>query len=381
MIAARSLAGPLACARPPDPARRCQLARLIPRLIPWLIVIGAGGACSGADDTDVATEPIAAGATSPRTQGTEEHVAAVDARLTEAECRACHPEAADQWASSRHHASYSNEDFQRSYAREPLDFCRECHAPALVRAAPLPDDEAEALGVGCLDCHASAGAVWTGPGSEPSDEAPHAVVRTADFGTASCARCHEFDFPATSGRPHGALMQKTMQEHRASPHADTPCAQCHLPRGDHSVASTRDPQALRGAVAIAAHRDGDALVLALTPRGVGHAFPTGDLYRRLALHAEIRSGDAPAVSVTRYLARHFPPRRRLDGTKDPRAAWPEPDDRLTGPAEVRLVMPAGHSGEVHWSVDYERVDSRDHHDPARSLVADRVSLASGALPW
>ena len=68
----------------------------------------------------------------------------------ETECADCHADVAAQWARSRHHGSFTNVDFQRSFTREPTDFCRDCHAPALDR---LPEFEAKALGVGCLDCH------------------------------------------------------------------------------------------------------------------------------------------------------------------------------------------------------------------------------------
>ncbi len=157
---------------------------------------------------------------------------------SEAECRECHPEVAAQWDRSRHHAAFSNPDFQRSLAREPEDFCRNCHAPGLARVQPLTATEraeAEALGVGCLDCHAGEGTLLAGPNANLA-AAPHPLAAVQDFATHSCARCHEFDFPPNSRRPPGSMMQLTMREHRASAPAVRSCADCHLPAGDHSLA-------------------------------------------------------------------------------------------------------------------------------------------------
>lgn len=300
--------------------------------------------------------------------------------LDDADCQACHPEVAAGWAQSRHHAAFTNVDFSRSYAREPLAFCRDCHAPALARGLEGPD--AEALGVGCKDCHGGGRSVWTGPGAA-TVRAPHLLERSDDFGTRSCARCHEFAFPAASRRPAGSMMQTTMREHLASAHADRGCDACHLPRDttgvDHSLASTRDPDALRRALAVTATREGNDLVVSIEPRDIGHAFPTGDLFRRLALHAELHAGGQRIAATTRYLARHFVTRRREDGTLDPAFAWPEPDDRLRGPTTIRLTLDPAASGELRWWIDHERVDARDDHHPERSTIASTVRIAEGRL--
>lgn len=316
-------------------------------------------------------------------------VRVVDAPLVglgDADCQACHPEVASEWARSRHHLAFTNADFQRSYAREPLTFCRDCHAPARVRARPLAGDEAEALGVGCIDCHGEGPAIHTGPGPA-SVQAPHLLARSADFGTRSCARCHEFAFPAASRRPPGSMMQTTMREHLASAHADRGCDACHLPsrtsdgagRRDHSLAATRDPDALRRALAVTATREGNDLLVSIEPRDIGHAFPTGDLFRRLAVHAELHVGGERVAATTRHLARHFVARRREDGTLDPAFLWPELDDRLRGPTTIRLTLGPAARGELRWSIDLERVDARDEHHPERSTVASTVRIADGRL--
>lgn len=302
------------------------------------------------------------------------------AALTEADCRRCHADAAAQWARSRHHDAFTNVDFQRSFAREPTAFCRDCHAPGFVRRPALTAEAAEALGVGCLDCHGDDDGIVTGVSG--GRDGPHTVRRIEDFGTYACKSCHEFSFPEASRRPEGTMMQTTMSEHRASPFADHACASCHLPRAadghDHSLSSTRDPAAKRAAVQVVASRVDGGLQLSLSPRNVGHAFPTGDLYRRLELHAEALDEDEEIVAAhTRYLGRHFAPYRHPDGTLNPAYHWPVPDDRLTGPTEVVLPLPA--ASQIRWWVDYERVDERDDLQPQRSPLAGQVRLAEGTL--
>ncbi len=301
---------------------------------------------------------------------------------SEAECVECHADVAAQWAGSRHHGSFSNPDFQRSYAREPNGFCRDCHAPALAR---LPAAEAEALGVGCVDCHldpARTGLLTSGVAGAPS-LAPHSLTRTAEFATQTCARCHEFAFPSGSWRPPGTMMQTTMTEHAASSFADRSCAACHMPAHDHGFASTRDDAAIRGALSVVARREGDKVILDLEPITVGHAFPTGDLFRRLELHAEwITSEGLTLATTTRYLGRHFAPRLDNVGRPNPAARQPVPDDRVVGPTTIELepvFEGEGQATTVVWWVDYERVDHRDNRHPERSTLAGQVRLAGGRL--
>jgi hypothetical protein len=331
------------------------------------------------------------GCDEPPEQHDERPVEARSELPDEVACHECHADITAQWIASRHHLSFGNPDFSRAYAREPKDFCRECHAPALTRPEPLRVVEPEHLGVGCLDCHVDPQypfAVATGPG--PASAAPHELLRSGDFGTRSCARCHEFEFPPDSRRPPGTMMQTTMREHRASPHAERSCADCHMPRTgvgalesrDHSLASTRDPAAMRAAIEIQARREDDSVILQMRPIEVGHAFPTGDLFRRLELHAQLRIGAELIAEHTRYLDREFQPWRLADGRLN--RAYPEPvqDDRLTGPTTIELPLDARGRGDeavLEWWVDYERVDARSHVRPELSIVAEEIRLAEGRL--
>lgn len=331
------------------------------------------------------------GCDEPRSEHDEVHVEARPELPSEAACHECHADITAQWTASRHHLSFDNPDFARAYAREPKPFCRDCHAPARMRPEPLQVSEPERLGVGCLDCHLDPQhpyAVATGPG--PASAAPHELVRRDDFGTHSCARCHEFEFPPESRRPPGTMMQTTMLEHRASAHAERSCADCHLPRTgagalasrDHTLASTRDPAAMRAALEVEAQREADRLILHLRPIEVGHAFPTGDLFRRLELHAELRVGNELLAEHTLYLDREFEPWRLPDGRRNHAYSNPVRDDRVTGATTIELALDGRGRGDeavLEWWVDYERVDARSHLYPELSTLTDEIRLAQGQL--
>lgn len=322
--------------------------------------------CDGAESNPVASRT--------------EHVAG----FSEDECAACHPDAAAQWAGSRHHTAFTNADFQRSYAREPEPFCRDCHAPATKAASEHQSAAAESRGIGCHDCHGDGSVVRTGLGS--AETAPHPIERSATFGTDSCAGCHEFEFPPSSRRPSGLLMQSTMEEHSESAFADRSCASCHFRSDDkgvdHSLSSTRDPQAWRRALQVGAQLDGEGIVFSLRPVGVGHALPTGDLFRRLALHVERRSEGEITASTTRYLARHFEPWRHPDGRLNEAYAWPVRDDRPRHATEISVKLESDASqlaDEWRWWVDYQRVDAREDERPQDATIASTVRIASGHL--
>ena len=300
-------------------------------------------------------------------------------------CVDCHPDAAATWEGSLHQRAWVEPAFQTSYAREPLEFCRGCHAP---RADPAlePPAELAALGVDCVSCHVREGEIHTGPASADAKPAPHALTREPDFGETACADCHQFEFPRKTHRVRGTLMQKTMLEHERSEWAELTCADCHFPANDngrgrnHGLAISRDPELLRAS--LVAEVDwapgGEGVRFALEPNGVGHSFPTGDLFRRLELRVEVLD-EAGAVIATerRYLARHFASVHEGHGL-----IGEARDDRLLGPATIELALPdhggAG-SSRVRWRVLYQRVDSRDHAAPERSVLAGEVELASGIL--
>ncbi len=252
-------------------------------------------------------------------------------------CETCHQEVALEWRASLHRAAHDDADYQRAFSLEPLPFCTRCHAPEANAARPEP--ARASLGVGCVTCH----------------EGPHGASATR-----SCASCHEFDFPDGSGK-----MQLTATEHRASPQAATPCAGCHMPRTgkhrDHRFAASRDAAFVRSAATIRASRTEDGIVLRFEPARVGHAFPTGDIFRRIRIVVEA-GGERREVILSR--------KSKLGE---------EHDDRLFRDGQPRDVAVALPPGPARWRVSYERVGHPTSFDEASGDVLAAIEVLSGEL--
>lgn len=279
---------------------------------------------------------------------------------------------------------------QAQLVREPFPFCRACHAPEANPNEPAPEGVSR-LGVGCVTCHVVDDRILAGSsrGSSPRPS-PHPVFRKSAFdGASGCGGCHEFPFPDSASGPHRLLMQSTMSEHASSPSADRSCASCHMtlvdgPREgrhrDHRFAASRDVEQLRSAVKIEETSfDERGLVLTLRRGAVGHAFPTGDMLRRLAI--EVDAFDATDKRVgheERFLARHF---------GFVRAPFVAPrkvvvrDDRVgvgDEPTVFRYVPPdLLEGGRIHYTVRYERVSAPTGGKDGGAVVDDAAVLAEG----
>ncbi|MFT3769008.1 MAG: hypothetical protein QM820_26510 [Minicystis sp.] len=226
---------------------------------------------------------------------------------------------------------------------------------------------------------------------EGAGAAPHGVVRADAFaGDGACAACHEFSFPDPERRRRRELMQSTVTEHRASPFAPMACASCHMPKvtdakgrahRSHVFSASRDAGLLRSAVRVTAARAGDGAVeVRIVPSGVGHSFPTGDLFRRLAVHAEAVGAESQVVAEeTRYLARRFGKARGTDGhpIKVMLADTRVPSG---GESVVRLALGAETKGlPVAWRVSYQRVEHPIDDESEAAVVEGEVEIAAGML--
>ena len=385
---------------PPPPNRSHALAQgAVPGDRPWvvrrpaialaLIAIGLLLACGPTTIADpAAPRPAIAptgAATPPLDMPGPARAREEQAVTANAACEACHPAEAAEWRRSLHRTADLEPSYRRAFAVEPLPFCRGCHAPEADPDAPESEAVA-ALGVGCVTCHVTNGDVlaapWTGPGAPPP--APHPVARDARFATdAACARCHEFGFPGTLGRDPGEKMQWTVTEHARSGAAATACAGCHMPRHaagrrSHTFAASRDPAVLAAAVHIEARRvDAGRVSVVLSPKGAGHAFPTGDLFRRIEVLAEVQGPDHMVLaSAVRFLGRHFEPRSHGAGRRLLR------DDRVhTEPVAVLLELTeAAATWPIAYRVAYQRVDHPNGPDEEAATVDGEVVLAQGVLP-
>ncbi|PRP96091.1 multiheme c-type cytochrome [Enhygromyxa salina] len=302
------------------------------------------------------------------------------------ECVTCHADIASEWTHSLHRRAYEDPMFQAALEleRDP-GFCRACHAP---EANPVhePTPRESAAGVACVTCHLTGrdGAVLAGPSAHADDSRiPHPLRRSAEFASPdACAGCHEFWFPSLGRAGHGLKMQRTITEHARSAFADESCQRCHMPPAaaghlDHGFTVVGRPSMLRAAVAIAATRpDPGRVVIELSPRVVGHAFPTGDLFRRLSveLHSDATE---PSWSTQRILARHFSSQRVGDGQM---IRVEHADDRVgvgSAPTVIEFELPPElHDAPITWELVHERALEATG---ARTTIWDRTSFAQGRL--
>jgi hypothetical protein len=327
--------------------------------------------------------PSPQGAPAARAHAAEENAA----------CERCHVDIAREWRASMHAQSDTDPVYRRALAREPLPFCRACHAP---EADPRADAPAElsAIGIGCLTCHVTTGGskleTLAAPG-RASVAAPHGILRTADFGgVAACASCHEFDFPVHApGRPP-ERMQSTVSEHARSAFSGTACATCHMPTTEgptgkhksHRFDAWADLALLRGAVSVTARRTSASRVhVDLAAGKVGHAMPTGDLFRRLLVTAEVIGADwAVLGEASQSLHRRFEMQKLASGGT---VRHMVDDDRVgarTGPIDLELELGASAAGHpIAWRVEYQRVEHPVGEDDGAAVVADSVVIAEGTL--
>lgn len=185
------------------------------------------------------------------------------------------------------------------------------------------------------------------------------------------------------------MLQMTVSEHQASPYADRPCARCHMPlvpgpsgeHRSHAFSSPRDPTSLREAVVLDVAREGHALWVTARLDGVGHALPTGDLFRRIEISAEALGADMAVVSrETRHLARHF---GRVRGPAGLEVRVDESDDRLTPGVVSTMLLDLGEDAEaltIAYRISYQRALFVKDGAENEAEVFDEVVLAEGLLP-
>jgi hypothetical protein len=137
---------------------------------------------------------------------------------------------------------------------------------------------------------------------------------------------------------------------------------------------------LRAAVTITATRpEPGRVILELSPRLVGHAFPTGDLFRRLSveLHSEV---DGQSWSAQRVLGRHFGSQRVGAGQV---IRVERDDDRIgvgRGPTIVEFTLPPElHDRPITWELIHERALEASSGVDRHAQIWDRTSFARGRL--
>ncbi|MFK7985364.1 MAG: hypothetical protein AB8I08_04970 [Sandaracinaceae bacterium] len=271
----------------------------------------------------------------------------------DAECVRCH---APTTASFGAHA-WTDPIVVAERGDDTTGWCGSCHRPSGPstggQPANAPSTNEPSSGVGCVDCHVDQGVVLSPRSPTASGLAAHAMRAAEWDGVRECAGCHEFRFPGANDTrnvvfdPEGWL-QRTASEWRSSParQRGETCVSCHMPDGGHAM------RAAEGQLEVSARArstDGGANALVtLTARGMGHAFPTGDMYR--ALEVRVWAPGAPERAVTQRLTRHFA--RGAD-----RLRREVLDTRLVPgePRRVLLRVSGSNLSELRWSVSLLRL--------------------------
>jgi hypothetical protein len=180
-------------------------------------------------------------------------------------------------------------------------------------------------------------------------------------------------------------MQSTVSEHASSGLARERCGTCHTPnatepKNRHTVHTWRgaaDADFVRGAVDVAAARTPDGLRLVFRRRALGHAFPTGDAFRRLRVRARVLGPDHLVFEdKTVFLERHSSVVAVGLATR----RMPTFDDRPlmegdTTAVDIRLTSPGG---AIAWQVTYERVlipGARDED----AVIDGTIEIAEGRI--
>jgi len=219
-------------------------------------------------------------------------------RLDSDQCRTCHAATHEAWAGGTHAQAWRDPLFTRAFAREPRQWCKNCHAPLVVQhAGSVPLEQ----GINCAACHVRGGEVL-GPRARAASTGVHAVSASAGFaGPALCEGCHQFNFPTLLGESveySDLPMQNTLEEWRA---ARAPaCNECHT--GGHALRGPQDAAWLQRLVTRArwAEPAEGLLSLELQLRPRGHSFPTGDLFHAFVLEVCREPGCARPLVRKRY---------------------------------------------------------------------------------
>jgi hypothetical protein len=129
-------------------------------------------------------------------------------------------------------------------------------------------------------------------------------------------------------------------------------------RRDHRFA-VRNAEVLGGAIRVVSARlDDDVAIVELASNGVGHRFPTGDVFRRLTVTVTaLTKDDAVVGGETFHLSRDWDDHRAsLHGKRAERF---DGDTRLTDAPRAFRVACARAPARIHVTIDWERGASAD----------------------
>ncbi|WP_158586419.1 multiheme c-type cytochrome [Leptospira stimsonii] len=261
-----------------------------------------------------------------------------------ADCKPCHKVVYGNWNRSRHKVAHTNEIYRSSFSQEPMQWCENCHSPLRSSLDQTPFKPEE--GISCNVCHVRQGKILSSKDPNPSRKKYHEYILIESFGTEElCASCHQFNFPTwLSLKDHispfeysNLNMQDTVNEWRHSGFAnESNCIDCHLApstnnthsfRGGHSISELK--KSLELEAEYVGPRTIEVRIISL---GIGHSYPTGDLFRALRLKVYSESGKFREEFILRKLYRNAT-KEEKEKSNEPRIL--ESDTRIPAPSGNR----------------------------------------------
>jgi hypothetical protein len=271
-------------------------------------------------------------------------------------CARCHAEIVAEWRGSMHAQAWDDPIFRAEYDSAPAQSCVDCHNP--------PTRAAGSDGIDCATCHVREGLIVATRVSA-AGQAEHAMVVDPRLGEVEhCGDCHQFRFTDDGIHDSTEALQNTVEEWRVSEAArrGQGCVACHMrrtPAGHrtHGFPGMADAQLLASALAVSveARRSGDHVDVEVRLRGkhIGHAFPTGDVFRRAVLTLRSSGGASERIVLQRWLA------RTADGDGEDSHVRTVDDTRVPAPGQGEWVSTSRLSDPdaraIEWRLELQRL--------------------------
>lgn len=210
-------------------------------------------------------------------------------------CITCHKTEHKNWQNHLHSQSFVNPRFRNAFTIESFRWCLNCHAPYWNIQPPenltfmaLEKNIINQEGINCSVCHVRNGKIYHSRSSNSTDH--HQTYRDSSLAdNRFCAKCHQFNFPLTH-QPQifygDVAMQDTYHEYLNTTWLakETNCQKCHY-YSQHRSPSIFDNNFRREFTirfTTIPFRGGSyQLKIFFAIDKIGHAFPTGDLFRVL----------------------------------------------------------------------------------------------------
>ncbi len=270
-------------------------------------------------------------------------------------CARCHGDVVDAWRGSMHAQAFADPIFRAELDPAPAASCLGCHDPAGGRTGTH--------GVDCATCHVRDGEVLATRVSAAGRRV-HPMRVDPQLGSVErCGTCHQFDHEDDGIHDPTEPLQATLDEWRGSDAArdGLGCVDCHMPsRGrarGHDLPGLGAAALVGEAVTVRVrpHRTEAGLDVEVAIAGdvIGHAFPTGDIFRQAVLTVRTSDGAEQTRSLQRWEARTADPDgddthvRTVDDTRVPppgKGYWQD-----------SLSFPDATSDRVDWSLEIRRL--------------------------